>query len=160
MTFILWLAIAIAVLVLWSLWGRDWLKSRNWRWSNAFFAWIEPLEIKLWKNSKTIFIARLKMLTGMLLTLGAQTGKIDITPIMPLVPERWRGSASFAWNLLPLALTIMGWLDEKLRNDTTLPIEVVAAPEAVKAALPEVQHIEEAKVAAVEAVKEASAVTT
>lgn len=156
MTFMFWLAVAVALAMAWSLWGRDWLKGRGWRWSDAFFAWIEPIEIALFKNSKVIFMARLKMLTGLLLTLGTQLGSVDITPIMPFVPDAWEPTVQFLWNLLPLGLTIIGWMDEQLRKQTSLPLEVVAAPEVVKANLPEVQKMEEAKadaVAAVESVK-------
>lgn len=156
MRFIFWMAVIVGLGLVWSLWGRNWLKARNWGWSNAFFAWIEPIEIKLWKNSKTIFIARLKIVTGLLLTLGTNLGAINIEPIMPIVPDAWEPVVRTAWNFLPLTLTLLGWMDEQLRKETTEPLEVVALPEAVKAALPEVQKMEEAKaeaVAAVESVK-------
>src|SRR5690349_17715751 len=101
MTFLFWLSVVIAIAMLWALWGRSWLKSQEWAWSIAFFAWIEPVEIALWKNSKVIFIARLKMLTGLLLTLGTQIGQIDITPLMPFVPDGWEGSVQVLWNMIP-----------------------------------------------------------
>lgn len=157
MKFIFWLSVAVALALLWSLWGRGWLKSRGWRWSDRFFAWIEPLEIALYKNSKVIFIARLKMLTGLLLTMGTNLGAVDITPLMPFVPDAWEPTVQVLWNLLPLTLTAIGWLDEHLRKQTTEPIEVVATPESVKAALPEVQQMEVAKAEAVAAVQIAKA---
>lgn len=157
MRFLFWVAVVVALGLLWSLWGRNWLKARGWGWSNAFFAWIEPIEIRLWKNSKTIFVARLKMLTGLLLTLGTQLGAVDITPLMPFVPDAWEPAVRIVWNFLPLTITVLGWMDESLRKQTTEPLEVVAAPEAVKAALPEVQKMEEAKAEAVAAVEVAKA---
>lgn len=160
MKFIFWLSVVVAIALLWSLWGRGWLKSRGWRWSDAFFAWIEPIEIALYKNSKVIFIARLKMLTGLLLTMGTQLGSVDITPLMPFVPDGWEPLIRVFWNMIPLALTLVGWMDEHLRKQTTEPLEVTAAPAAVKAALPEVQKMEEAKVEAVAAVEVAKAEAT
>lgn len=157
MRFIFWIAVIVALALVWSLWGRNWLKARDWGWSNAFFAWIEPIEIRLWKNSKTIFIARLKILTGLLLTLGTQLGAVDITPLMPFVPDAWEPVVRIVWNFLPLTITVLGWMDEQLRKETTEPLEVVATPEAVKAALPEVQKMEEAKAEAVAAVEVAKA---
>lgn len=147
----------VAALLVWALWGREWLKSRGWGWSNAFFAWAEPIEIKLWKNSKVIFIARLKMLTGLLLTAGAQAGQINIEPLMPFVPDAWEGAVRVAWNMIPMSLTLLGWMDEYLRKQTTEPLEITAAPEAVKAALPEVQQMQAAKAEAVAAVEVAKA---
>jgi len=146
------LAVIVALALTWSLWGRDWLKARNWRLTNAFFAWIEPLEIKLWKNSKTIFVARLKMLTGLLLTLGTQLGAVDITPLMPFVPDAWEPAVRVLWNLLPLVLTALGWMDEYLRKETTKPLEEIALPEnkppEVEAAVAKVAEAQaEAKVA-------------
>lgn len=157
MTFIFWIAVLVALALVWSLWGRNWLKARGWGWSDAFFAWIEPIEIRLWKNSKTIFVARLKMLTGLLLTAGTNLGAINIEPIMPIVPDAWEPTVRVVWNFLPLTLTLLGWLDEQLRKDTTEPLEVVATPEAIKAALPEVQKMEEAKAEAIVAVEVAKA---
>lgn len=157
MKFIFWLAVIVALGMLWSLWGRNWLKARGWGWSDAFFVWIEPIEIRLFKNSKTVFIARLKVLTGVLLTAGTNLGAIDIMPLMPLVPDAWEGAVHLAWNMIPLSLSLLGLMDEYLRRQTTEPLEVTAAPEAVKAALPEVQKMEQAKTEAVAAVEVAKA---
>lgn len=132
MRFIFGLAVFVSILMVWSLWGRDWLKARNSAATNAFFAWYEPIEVALFENSKTIFIARLKVLTGLLLTLGTQIGQIDIAPIMPFVPEAWQGSILIAWNMLPLSLSILGGLDEYLRRSTTQPTETVALTEEQK----------------------------
>lgn len=154
---LLTILIIVAFALLWSLWGRNWLKARGWGWSNRFFAWIEPIEIRLWKNSKTIFVARLKMLSGLLLTVATSAGQIDITPLMPFVPDAWEPFVQILWNLLPLSLTLLGWMDEYLRTQTTEPLEVTAAPEAVKAALPEVKQMEAAKAEAVAAVEVAKA---
>lgn len=129
MRILLPLALIVAVLLVYALWGRDWLKSKSW--AAGFFAWIEPVEIALFKKSVTLLVAR--MLTGLggVLTLLAQLGSIDITPLMPLVPDQYEGIVRVVWNLLPLLVTGLGMIVEKLRNATTLPIEVVAVPEKV-----------------------------
>jgi hypothetical protein len=129
-------------------------------WFPGFFAWIEPVELALFKKSETIFFARLKILTGLLLTTLTQLGTIDITPLMPLVPDKWEGTFRVVWNLLPMTLTVLGMIDEKLRNGVSLPIEVVAVAEkdktpAVEAAIANVEIAKEQAVAviAVETVK-------
>ena len=126
------IAIAVLVLVLWyALSGRAWLKSRPW--ARPFFAWIEPIEIALFKKSETILFARTKMLIGVVLTVLTQLGSIDLTPIMPLVPDKYATLIHTVLNLLPMLITVMGFIDEHLRNATTKPIELVAIPDRVVA---------------------------
>lgn len=131
MKFLLPIAFIVSILLVYALWGRDWLKKRSW--AQGFIAWIEPIEIALFKKSPTILFARIKVLSGVLLTLLTQLGEIDITPLMPLVPDKWQGIVRVAFNMLPMVLTFMGTMDEKQRNNTTLPIEVVAVPDKVVA---------------------------
>lgn len=106
--------------------------------SAKFLDWIEPVErIAFWK-SETIFMARVKMVTGFLLTAATQAGGIDITPLMPFIPDQYEGIITFVWNLMPLIVSAVGWFDQQQRFDTTKPVEIVAmrtdAPEAVKEA--------------------------
>lgn len=124
------------VLTVYALWGRDRLKSKPW--AAPFFAWIEPIEIALFKKSSVILFARLKMFSGVLLTLLTSFGEINLSPFMPFVPEKYQPWVNGAVNLMPLILTFVGWMDEKLRNATTLPIQVVAVPEKVIAENPTV----------------------
>lgn len=135
-----------------------WLRPlmRTTAWGAAFLDWIEPMERVLWWKSETILFARLKIVTGLLLTGLTQAGAIDITPLMPFVPDDIEPFVKFAWNMIPLTLTVMGWVDEKLRKDTTKPLEIVAmrtdAPEAVKAAAADAEAVtKDAVAAAVEA---------
>lgn len=129
--------LALVILVTWyALWGREWLKSKPW--AQGFFAWIEPIEIRLFKKSETILFARLKVVTGILLTLLTQLGTIDLTPLMPFVPEKYQVWVHAVFNLLPLIISFVGWMDESLRKTTTLPIEVVAVPDKVVAENPKV----------------------
>jgi len=134
------LALSLFVLSLaltwYALWGRAWLKTKSW--AKPFFDLIEPLELVLFKKSETILFARMKMVTGLLLAFLTQIGTIDLTPIMPFVPEKYQSWVHAAFNLAPLMLSIVGWMDEKLRNRTTLPIEVVSVPDKVMAENPKV----------------------
>lgn len=123
---ILALLLICALIALWVVWGRVWLKDQPWAWSKAFFAWLDPIEVKLWKKSETIMWARLKVITGMILTIMTSMGTIDLTPLMPLVPAKYQGLIQVAFNMLPLVLTLIGLVDEKLRRDTTLPLALVA----------------------------------
>lgn len=154
--FCLILLFVAIVLTVYALWGREWLKSKPW--AAGFFSWIEPVELALFKKSETILFARLKIVTGALLALLTNLGTIDITPALPLVPERWQGYVRAAFNFMPLLLSLVGWMDESLRNKTTKPIELVAVPAA--AVTPEVAvaiaQADEAKVQAVATVKAAS----
>lgn len=121
------IAAVLAVVLLYVL-ARPWLKAQPW--AARFFAWVEPLEIKLFKKSETILWARAKMVTGLLLTALTMLGGIDLSPIMPYIPEAHQGLVKFAMNLLPMALTLVGMIDEKLRNTSTKPLELVALPES------------------------------
>lgn len=151
MKFLLLLAFIVALLLVYALWGREWLKTKDW--AAPFFAWIEPYEIALFRKSEVILFARLKVVTGVLLSLLAQLGAIDFTPLLPFLPEKYHGLVHFAANLTPLALTIVGWMDERLRVKTTMPIEVIAVPDKVKAENPKVAAaVEAAVIAKVEAV--------
>lgn len=152
MRFLLSFAAIIALVLVYALWGRSWLKSKPW--AQPFFAWVEPLEIFLFRKSETILFARLKMFTGLLLTVLTQAGTIDLTPIMPFVPEQYQGVLRVAFNLMPLIITAVGWMDQNLRNATTKPIELVAVPETgltaeVKVAIAQADEAKEQAVAVV-----------
>lgn len=130
------LALITALLLCYALQGRDWLKSKPW--AQPFFAWVEPIEIVLFKKSQTILFARLKMVTGLLLTYLTQVGTIDLSPWMPFVPEKYQLYVNAAVNSIPLVLTLVGWADERLRYATTKPVPLVAIPDKVVAENPRV----------------------
>lgn len=127
MKILLPLAILVAVLLWYAVQGREWLKSKTW--ATGFFAVVEPVEIALFRKSETILFARLKMLSGVALASLTLLGTIDITPLMPLVPDQYEPLVTTAFKLLPLLLTVIGWLDERLRYTTTKPIALVAVAE-------------------------------
>jgi hypothetical protein len=154
MTILIVLAVITGLLLAYALKGREWLKSKPW--AQGFFAAIEPIEILVFKKSETILFARLKMLTGLLLMILSQVGTIDLTPIMPFVPEQYLPYLRAVFNLLPLIITAVGWMDERLRNQTTKPIELVAVPETGQTAEVKVAiaQAEDAKEVAVSIVKD------
>ena len=124
-----------AVVLLWYvLGGRAWLKSKPW--ADGFFAAVEPIEILLYRKSETILWARLKMLVGVVLTVLIYLGSLDLTPIMPFVPEQYHAQVQALYNLLPMLITLVGMADEKLRNTSSKPIELVALPDKVVAENP------------------------
>lgn len=152
MTVLIVIAILVALLLAYVLKGREWLKRQSW--TQGFFAVVEPIEIALYKKSETILFARSLTALGAVLTFLTQLGQIDITPLMPLVPEKYHSLVQFCWNLLPLTITGLGMIVERLRNRTTKPIELVAVPEKtapveVKAAMALAEEVKEQAVAAV-----------
>lgn len=155
--FAITLFVVSVLLLLYAIKGRAWLKSKTW--AQPFFAWIEPYEIFLFKKSETILFARLLSGLGAVLTFLTQFGEIDLTPFMPFVPEKYQTFVNVAVNCLPLLITAVGWMVEKLRNATTKPIELVAVAE--KDITPEVATAivvaEVAKADAVQAVAETKA---
>lgn len=129
----------ITALLLWyALQGRDWLKSETW--AQGFFAWVEPIEIVLFKKSQTILFARLLSGLGVVLTMLQQFNGIDLTPILPFVPEKYQSFMTIGVNCLPLLITAIGWMVERLRNATSRPLELVAVPDKVVAASPTLQE--------------------
>jgi hypothetical protein len=155
------LAVITGLLLWYALWGREWLKAKPWGWSVAFFAWIEPIEIFLFRKSETILFARMKMACGVVLTYLAQASQIDWTPILPFIPEKYRGMVNALISSLPLLLSLLGAADEKQRLTTTKPIQLVAVPDKVVAETPRlaeaVAMADATKVEAVAAVAEAKA---
>lgn len=145
------IAVLTAIIIVWATYVRPWLKERPW--ALRFFLSIEPIETWIYKKSETILVARYSQFLGFVLTILGFAGQIDWTLVAIVTPD-WIDPYL---PLMPTVLNIIGAVFERLRNNTARPLEVVAAPEAVKAALPEVKAMEQAKVAAVEAVKEAEA---
>lgn len=142
------LSILTLLVVAYVVGGRSWLKRQSW--AAGFFAWIEPIEIILWRKSETILWARFRQGLGLVLTLLASLGQFDLSPIFPFLPD-W-----LHWlpPMLPLVISMSGALSEQLRRNTTRPLELVevpdVAPPAVAAA---VARAETSKEVAIDAVK-------
>lgn len=145
-----WFLIAALITTLIYVMIRPWLKEQPW--AAPFFKFMEPIEIKLFKKSETILFARLKVLVGVLLTLLTTLGSVDLSLILPLLPQEHRGIAQAIINLMPMIISVMGLMDERLRNTTTKPIEMVALPENKPLPLDVVIAVEAANQAKAEAV--------
>jgi hypothetical protein len=90
-----------------------------------FFIAIEPIEIKFWSKSETVLWARWRQFIGILITVLAFIGTIDITPFYGIVPQKYQWMIPFA----PLLITASAGLAEYLRHYTTKPLELVAVPD-------------------------------
>lgn len=153
MTALIVLAVITGIILWYALQGRDWLKSKSW--AEGFFAAVEPIEIFIYKKSETILVARSLQLLGAILTVLTWIGSIDITPIMPLVPDKYHAYVQAAMSFLPLVLNGLGAIVERLRNKTTKPVELVAIPDQVVAENPKVaEAMAVAEIAKFEAVAE------
>lgn len=107
------------------VWLRPWLRDKSW--AQRFFARIEPVEIALWKKSESILWARFLQAVGLAVPLLQLIGAVDITPYLTIVPE---GYAPY----LLLVVFVAGQIGEKLRKDTTKPLDIVALPAPVEPA--------------------------
>ena len=155
MKILIGLAVICALIALWVVVLRPWLKKQAF--AAGFFAWIEPFEIALYKKSETILWARTKVVIGVALTALTQAGMIDVTPFLPLVPEHYQGLVQVAFGLLPMIISAIGMVDERLRNVTTKPIEVVAAPAAASATIAANVAVEQTNAQAVATIEAAKA---
>lgn len=153
--------IAVGTVLLWIVvvWVRPWARKKPW--AAGFFAAIEPFEIFFYGKSETLLKARAKMVLGLLLTSLTQIGTLDLSPLMPLVPDQYATLVQVAFNLIPLIITVGGWVDEKLRDDTTKPLVLVsvAAEDMTPAVVEAIENADAAKIEAVAVVTEQAAMS-
>jgi hypothetical protein len=120
-------------MIIWyALAGRKWLKSKPW--AQGFFAWIEPLELALYKKSETILVGRLLSVGAFVVTiydgLATFVQSLDLTPVTtrifdaPHIPPDMRNLSISAF------IGIVGLLISYLRKRTTKPLELVAVPDS------------------------------
>lgn len=138
MTFLIILIVLALLLIWYALWGRSWLKSRPW--AAGFFAWIEPIEIALFKKSETILIGRLLWVGGFLVTaydgLAVFASSMDLTPLTTRifdtlhVPPDMRGLTVTAF------LAAVGLVMNRLRSRVSKPLELVALSDQAVAESP------------------------
>lgn len=145
MKWILALAVFAALLAAYVAWLRPVMRKTPW--GEAFLDWIEPVERRLWWKSETILWSRFKVLAGSALTVLVA---IDWNSVAPIIPEKYRG---IAMAMPTVFMAIDGLIGERLRRDTTKPLEIVAmrtdAPDDVKhaAAVADVKTAEAVAVA-------------
>jgi len=153
------LALFVALLLWYAIHGREWLKTKPW--AQGFFELVEPVEIVLFKKSETILFARLLSGLGVVLTMLQQFDGVDLTPILPFIPDAYKLYVTVAINSLPMLISGLGYIVERLRNRTTKPIELVSVPDKVVAESPKlteaVAMADATKTEAVAAVAQAKA---
>ena len=157
-TFLLVLALLVALAFIYALVLRPWLKKQSW--AQGFFASIDTVEAALFKKSETILVGRLLWIGGLFVTfydgLAVFVHSLDITPLTTRI---------FDWLQIPpdmrnlsatAAIGIIGLIINKLRKTTTKPLELVAVPDAqvTPAAAQAMARAETAKDQAVSAVAE------
>lgn len=137
------LCLIVAVLFLYAIVIRPWLKNQPW--AVRFFAWIDPLELALFKKSEQVLAGRLLWLGGLIVgaydAVGAYFSSLDFTPLTTRVfdwlhiPQDMRGLTLSAF------VTALGLMIVNLRKKVTKPLELVAVSDKQVAENP---HIAEA----------------
>jgi len=123
MRLIFTLAVITALVIVWVTLLRPWLRRQLW--ACDFFASIEPYELWIYEKSESILWARWQQFLGLVLVLTGLFGGIDYTPLSILTPD-WLDPLLPG---IPLVLNIAGTVAERLRRDTTKPLDVVALPQ-------------------------------
>jgi len=148
MTLILWLLSLTAIVAIWAVIVRPWLRDKPWmQWffANPIVEWIE---INVYRKSDTILWARWLQLMGLISMSAGYLGGIDWTIFAPVVPEKWMPFLP----MIPAVLNFIGGIAEAQRRDTTKPLELVALTEKEKDTPAVAQAIATADIAKVEAV--------
>lgn len=156
--FLLVLALVVTLAFIYALILRPWLKQQPW--AQEFFAWIDPLELALFKKSETILVGRLLWVGGLIVTfydgIAVFVHSLDITPLTTRIFD-WLQIPPDMRNLTATAfIGIVGLLINRLRKTTTKPLELVAVPEAkvTPAAAAAIAQAEAAKEQAVQVVQD------
>lgn len=158
--------VALAALVAFTLWyalaGRRWLRSKSW--AQGFFAWIEPIEIALFKKSETILMGRILWVGGLFVTfydsVAVFASSLDLTPVTTRVFDTVGVPADMRGLVMSGAITALGLIINWLRQRTTKPLELVAIAEKdiTPAVADKIAIAEVAKVDALAEVKDAEVV--
>lgn len=146
------LGVLTVLAIAWATILRPWLRKKPW--AQGFFAKIETAEILLYEKSEGIFWARWQQFLGIVLMLCGLFGGLDYTWLVVFTPE-W---VHPVLPLIPSILNVTGTIAERLRRDTTKPLEQVALPTVVPATVAIAEaRVEVAKAELKETIKEAKA---
>jgi hypothetical protein len=131
---VFWLILAVLVvsLLAYALWLRPWLKRQAF--AAGFFAWIEPIEIRLYRKSETVLVGRLLELGGLFVTaydaVAVFVSSLDLTPITTRILDTFAVPPDMRGLVVTAFLAALGRVITWLRAQTTKPLELVAAREA------------------------------
>jgi len=130
--FIAILVIIVCLIVLYALVGRPWLKTKPL--GQRFLAWVEPVELALFKKSETILMGRLLWIGSLFVSLydgiAVYASSLDLTPITTRlmdflhIPQDLRGLTVSGF------LMAIGLMINNLRSKVTKPIELVAVSDS------------------------------
>ena len=128
---VIFTALIVGAIVWYALQGRAWLKTKSW--AQPFFAWIEPLEIALYKKSETILMGRLLWVGGLFVTAydsaAAFLPNLDLTPITTRIFDALHVANDFRSLVTSAFIAGIGLAINWLRSKVTKPLEQVAAPD-------------------------------
>lgn len=136
--FLLVVALIVALLFVYALVLRPWLKTKPW--TAGFFAKVDSVELALFKKSEAMLVSRLLSFGGLLVTaydaLATFAVSLNWTPVTDRVfasiPPDMRGL------VITALLAAIGWVIGWLRKQTTKPLELVAVSDKDVAANPKV----------------------
>lgn len=130
--FIALIVIIVCLIVLYALVGREWLKTKPW--GQRFLAWVEPVELALFKKSETILMGRLLWVGSLFVTfydgIAVFATSLDLTPITTRVMDALHIAQDFRGLVVTAFIAIIGRIITWLRDRTTKPIELVAVSDS------------------------------
>jgi len=154
MSLVLTLLSLTAIVAVWTVIVRPWLRDKPWmQW---FFAnpVVEWIEIHVYRKSETLLWARWFQLMGAVAVSAGYLGGIDWTIFAPVIPEKWLPFLP----MIPLALNFIATIAEAQRRDTSEPLSVVSLPQVVSQEVASaVDALKTAKIEAVSVVKKEEA---
>lgn len=139
----MWLFVVILIdtiiaLLVYALWARPWLKQQ--KFAQPFFAWIEPFERVLFKKSETILVGRLLWVGSGFVTLydGAAQfiPSLDLSPITTRVADTLHIPTDMRGLVVSAFVMGLGWVINKLRAQSSKPLELVALSDKAVAESP------------------------
>lgn len=126
--FLLVVALIVALLFIYALVLRPWLKHQPW--AQSFFAKVDAVELALFKKSETVLMGRLLWIGSGIVTLydtvGVFFSSLDLTPIQTRVFDALHVPQDLRSVALSGFVAGIGLVMVYLRKRTTKPIELVA----------------------------------
>lgn len=126
--FLLVVALIVALLFIYALVLRPWLKVQPW--AAGFFAYIDRIELALFKKSETVLVGRLLWVGSGIVTLydtaGVFFSSLDLTPIQTRVFDALHVPADLRGTVLSAFVAALGFMMVYLRKQVTKPLELVA----------------------------------